>query len=301
MGNDQGKDISSNQYKNYEVISKNVYEGLGEFSVCKEHTTNQIILFFESTYSITNPELARTEIQQLEKMNSIKHACRLLDFDITKSKLLCLENFSLNLVFEHHLLNLENLMDSDPNGKVKENEVWLIVSDLLSYLGDLHNMGLEHGDLQPTNILFNNNRVVKVLSPLIYTTFQNAYDYRLANEGYKSTFSPELLESFEHRVQNPNVDNRKSDIFSLGICLLCLVSNERYYYFYDFNKNIIFFDRIKIKLADMIKNGYKEQLFHFINLCLKENVYDRATLEKLVKLNGLNKVGISGQFWKGNY
>ena len=301
MGNPNSKNADFNQYDNYEVVTKNVYEGLGEFTICKDNNTGMHFLFFESTYSITNTELARTEIQQLEKLNEIKHACRLVNYDISKSKLLCLENFSLNLIFEYYLLNLENLADQNKNDKIPEPEVWLIISDLLSYLGDLYNMGLVHGDLQPTNILLNNNRVVKVLSPLIYTTFQTAYDYRMANESYKSTFSPELLESFEHRMQNPNVDNKRSDIFSLGICLLCLVSNELYPYFYDFNKNTIYFDRIKIKMADMVKGGYSERLFYFINMCLKESVYERATLEMLVKLVGANKNMTSTQFWKNNY
>lgn len=301
MGNTPNKDSDFSQYDNYEIITKNVYEGLGEFTICKDNTSGAHFLFFESTYSITNTDLAKSEIQQLEKLNTIKHACNLVNYEISKSKLLCLENYSLNLIFEYYLINLENLGEQNKEGKIPEPEVWLIISDLLSYLGDLYNLGLVHGDLQPTNILLNNNRVVKVLSPLIYTSFQSAYDYRLANESYKSTFAPELLESFEHRVQNPNADAKRADVFSLGICLLCLVSNELYPYFYDFNKNVVHFDRIKIKLADLVKTGYSERLFYFINMCLKESVYERATLEMLVKLVGANKNMTSTQFWKNNY
>lgn len=301
MGNNNQKGQGMSQYDNYEIISKNVYDGLGEFNVCKDHSTAQHFLIFESAYSITNPELADTEILQMKKLNEIKHACRLINHDISKSKMLCLENYSMNLVFEYYMLNLENLADRNANDKIAEPEIWLIISDILSYLGDLYNMGLTHGDLQPSNILFNNNRVTKILCPLIYTSFQSAYDYRLANELYKSTYAPELLENFENRVQNPNVDTKRTDIYSLGICLLCLVSNERYPYFYDFNKNTIFFDRVKIKLADMVKSGYSDRLFFFLNQCLKENVYERATLEALVKLVGANKNMSSMQFWKNNY
>ena len=301
MGNNTGKKQGMTNYENYEVISKNVYDGLGEFSVCKDHSTGQHFLVFESTYSITNPELAETEVLQMKKLNDIKHACRLINHDISKSKMLCLENYSMNLIFEYYMLNLENLANQNNNEKIAEPEIWLIISDILSYLGDLYNMGLTHGDLQPSNILLNNNRVVKILCPLIYTSFQTAYDYRLANESYKSTYAPELLESFEHRIQNPKVDSKRSDIYSLGMCLLCLVSNERFPYFYDFNKNLIYYDRVKIKLADMVKSGYSDRLFFFLNQCLKENVYERATLEMLVKLVGANKNMSSTQFWKNNY
>ena len=38
-----------------------------------------------------------------------------------------------------------------------------------------------------------NNQTVKVINPLQFTDYDNAYKYRLANEKYRSTFSPELL------------------------------------------------------------------------------------------------------------
>lgn len=301
MGNTPGKQSTIRHNENYEVMTKNVYDGLGKFNVCKDQNTGQYFLVFESTYTISNPELIETDLLQMRKLNDLKHACRLINHDISKSKMLCQENYSMNLIFEYYMLNLENLSDQNSTEKIAEPEIWLIIGDILSYLGDMFNMGLTHGDLQPSNILFNNNRVVKILGPLIYTSFQSAYDYRLANESYKSTYAPELLQHFENRVQNPKIDPKRADIYSLGICLLCLVANERYPYFYDFHKNAVFFDRVKIKLADMVKSGYSDRLFFFLNQCLKENAYERANFESLVKLVGANKNMSSSLFWKNAY
>lgn len=40
----------------------------------------------------------------------------------------------------------------------------------------------------------------------------------------------------------------------MGICILCLISNEeRFEYFYDFEKNIIWFERIRANLAKSVK------------------------------------------------
>lgn len=301
MGNNIDKNSSISQYDNYELISKNVHEGLGEFSVCKDHATNQFFLVFMSTYTIANPDLAETELLQMKRLNELRHACRLINHEISKSKMLCMENYSMHLVFEYYNLNLDTLNNQKNNERIAEPEIWLIISDIVTYLSELFNLGLVHGDLQPTNILLNNNRVVKILSPLLYTSFQTAYDYRLANDTYKSTYSPELLQHFENRVQNPKVDAKRSDIYSLGICLLCLVANEQFPYFYDFVKNIVYVDRVKIKLADMVKAGYSDRLFFFVNQCLKENVYERATLDSLVKLVGANKNMSSSGFWKNTY
>lgn len=58
----------------------------------------------------------------------------------------------------------------------------------------------------------------------MYTDYRNAYNYRLANESYKSTYSPELLKYFTFREERPEIDEIKSDIFSLGIIILSLAS-----------------------------------------------------------------------------
>jgi len=70
----------------------------------------------------------------------------------------------------------------------------------------------------------NESNIVKVVSPLLYTDYENAYKYRLANESYKSTYSPELLGNFKHRIQSPQYDREKSDVFSLGISILSYIT-----------------------------------------------------------------------------
>ena len=56
-----------------------------------------------------------------------------------------------------------------------------------------------------------------------YTTFENAYKLKLANNAYKSTYSPEELMLFENRLSNADLDSHKCDIFSLGICVLSFI------------------------------------------------------------------------------
>lgn len=45
-----------------------------------------------------------------------------------------------------------------------------MIGDLLNYLTDLNNLGLNNGDLQPEFIYFVNNSV-KVLNPLLFTEY----------------------------------------------------------------------------------------------------------------------------------
>lgn len=73
---------------------------------------------------------------------------------------------------------------------------------------------------------------MKIQAPILYTEYRNAYNYRLANETYKSTFSPELLKYFTFREERPEIDEIKSDIYSLGIIILSIASGINYRKFY---------------------------------------------------------------------
>lgn len=66
----------------------------------------------------------------------------------------------------------------------------------------------------------------------MYTEYRNAYNYRLANESYKSTYSPELLKYFTFREDRPEINEIKSDIYSLGIIILSITSQNNYKKFY---------------------------------------------------------------------
>lgn len=95
----------------------------------------------------------------------------------------------MELLFEIFPQNLESLRQQ----KLQEAEIWLIIGDLLSYLRDMQMLNLNHGDLQPQYIYRNNENQTKIVAPLLFTEYQNAYKYRLANDNYKSAYAPELL------------------------------------------------------------------------------------------------------------
>lgn len=299
MGNNQNKDIPSDQFANYLLVRSEEILGLGKLSVYEDKNMSKFYLNFESTYAITNPELAESEISQLRKLDGIKNGCNMLTSTVGKSQLLCFENYSVNLTFEYYVDNLMSIARTKPpGGKISENEVWSLITDLVTYLIDLNSFGLSHGDLQPKNILFTKSKIVKVLCPLIYSTYQNAYKLRLANDDFKSTMSPEMFEDYINRNPSPVYDQVRSDIFSLGICLLCFIHGENFENFYNFKDNVVLFDKIKNYLSLLIKMEYSEELFFFINLCLKQNAFERATLDYLLKIiNKRKNTKVDGTAW----
>lgn len=198
-----------------------------------------------TNYSIPNKDLAESDLRSLRKINEITTSAQLEHFDVVKDKILCFDNYNMELLFEVFHSNLETLKSQ----KLEEAEVWLIIGDLLSYLNDMQQLSLSHGDLQPQFVYRNQANQTKIVAPLLFTEYQNAYKYRLANENYKSAYAPELLAQFKHRTQFPQFDPVKADIFSLGICILSLTSNTNYQNFYDFLNNDVKIKLIQEKLA----------------------------------------------------
>jgi serine/threonine protein kinase len=284
MGGNNSKTIPADQFANYIHLKTEDFPALGKMSTYEDKSMGLYYLHFESSYAITNPELAESEISQLRKLDGIKNGCALVKSSVGASQLLCFENFSINLTFEYYLDNLSVLSKAKGPGNVDENEIWNLITDLVNYLIHLNSFGMSHGDLQPKNILFTKSKSVKVLCPLIYTTYQNAYKLRLANDDFRSTFSPEMLEDYINRNTSPSFDSVRSDIFSLGICLLCYIHGEAFESFYNFKENIVLFDRVKNYLSLLIKMQFSEELFFFVNLCLKQSAFERATLDYLLKI-----------------
>lgn len=298
MGNNNPK-AKDNRYENYTLLRQEEVQALGKFEVYSDSTTGKVYLVFESNYSITNPDLAESEITQLRKLDNIRNACALLEQSVGKSQMLCFDNYNITLSFEYYEDSFASAVKNKPNGNHHdENEIWMIIKDIVNYLLELSNYGLAHGDLQPKNLLFNKNRVVKVICPLLYTTYTNAYRLRLANDDFRSTFSPELLQNYQHRNISPAYDPVRSDIFSFGICLLSYIYGEPFEAFYDFKANTINFDRIKSMMSDLIKMNYSEELFYFINICLKQSFYERATIETLLKFLTTRKQNPKSAYWQ---
>lgn len=148
--------------------------------------------------------------------------------------------------------------------------MWQTIDDLLNFLYDLTNLGFAHGDLQPKYIKFTPNKVVKVQNPLLYTNYRNAYNFRLSNDEYKSTFAPEQLEKYEFREQF-ETKGELGDVFSLGICVLSVISKKDWQSFYDFFQNKVNMSKIGYELEELEQRGFSKKLITFLKASLQEN------------------------------
>lgn len=97
-----GQDNSKAQQKflqDFNVQSVQNHEGLGEFRFGVEHGSQSHYLLVVTNYSIPNKELAETEVRNLQRINDIPTSCQLEHFQLVKDKILCFDNFNMEMAF----------------------------------------------------------------------------------------------------------------------------------------------------------------------------------------------------------
>lgn len=102
-------------------------------------------MIMTTNYSIPNKDLAESELKSLVRLNEMQNCSKLLHFQVVKDKVLCFDNYNLELVFEIQDENISSLLKKQT--KIDEKEIWIMVGDLLQYLNELNSYNLNNGDL----------------------------------------------------------------------------------------------------------------------------------------------------------
>lgn len=104
-----------------------------------------------------------------------------------------------------------------------------------------------------------------------FDTKNSGYNRMMISNDYYAPLSPELLSSLYIRQSKPRHDVEKSDMFSLGLTMLCAATNEHFSSFYDFREFQIKFDVIVRKMNELVAKGYSKLFVGTIsNLVHKE-------------------------------
>ena len=107
----------------------------------------------------------------------------------------------------------------------------------------------------------------------------------IQNKMYKTTLSPELLRFYlAQKFQTDELDQEKSDIFSVAICLLAVTFGETFQQYYDYAGYKIDFKRLYKRLNRLIKSKYNEALCDLIVQMLDESPKNRPDFEKVKSL-----------------
>ena len=157
---------------------------------------------------------------------------------------------------------------------------YVIIFDLILALEFIHNKGIIHGDIKPSNIIINKNNKPIIID---YDLGKYVTDELITSKNYFGTYmyiSPELLYNYKF--------NTKTDMWSLGMTFVNCINN---------NKDIFNYDNINELIKCMIE---KKRLYGrlFINL-----IHVMCTYDMLIRPSSKELVNIlkKSKFMKQHY
>lgn len=146
----------------------------------------------------------------------------------------------------------------------------------------MKSIGIYHQDIQPVNIFVNPEGEIKLLDLPCYTQRSSGYSKMLISTDYYSPLSPILIKSLASRTPEPKHNIEKSDMFSLGISMLCAATNEHFSTFYDFKKFGIKFGVIVGKLNHLVAKGYSRLFVGTLSNLVHRDESKRPSPEQLL-------------------
>ena len=196
-----------------------------------------------------------------------------------------IENDYLNILREY--AGNSNLKKFIKNYKekeelIKENIIENIIRQICIGLKDIHKNKIIHRDLTPENIFIDENNKIKIGDFGVSIIFNNKYKYE----------DKDIIGSFHYiapEIDEENIYDYKSDIYSLGCIIYELFTLNEYYYNYNYNPDDTLLDIKEFKIDTKIYNPKWDEL---LDLLLKKDYNERPTVEevfnKYIKRNEIN-------------
>lgn len=152
-------------------------------------------------------------------------------------------------------------------------------------------MKINHGDIQPSNILVTESGETKLIDAMCFTEFNTGFKRMLVNNTYFSPLSPKLMMGYKTRQSDVMQDQEKSDIFSLGITMLCAATNQHFSSFYDFNRAEIRFEMIYSQVQKLQSQGYSRLFVGCLSNILNQNEFERPSTQEVFNFINMNSEG----------
>lgn len=266
--NDTSTDVGYSS-KRYEYIKK-IIDGSASviFEARDRHTGDKVII-----KKATKIDEWRPEITSLLRLKDSPSIVKLLDvFETNRHIYIVTEFFSYKDLFEH----VDNMLPLD------EKRAFTLFKEMVKCVKECHDRGIVHLDVKYENFfvrrpnLFNddgsippNNIVLIDLGHSRFSADPSKYK-KLLRYGTEMYACPE---------SNSCISSDKSDVWSLGVCLAILLTDDWPFEGHDLNdymyncmhENVIHNPKVS-KRAQMI-----------INLCLKTDPRQRPTIDQLLK------------------
>lgn len=283
---------------NYTLLEKINHQIFGEITIyC--HKKTQALKFAEKVFNLAKEADHEDSLELLKLKYDVNwpNYCKILGHSRV------IRNDCFGEIFAHRFLveyfepeNL-NLYDEQQFGQSlvpdrcrPETEAWNILFSLVSLASFFKRYKINMEDVSPRNVVVTSEGEVKFIDMQIYSLKVTALERVDEKTGYVTAFSPEQLEALVKSSQESRkaIDQEKSDVFSIGMTVLCMISYQWIDSFYDFSSYSLHFDRVYKKIVKARRAKYSDQLMDLIVSMLNSEPVQRPTIRELVdKIQGI--------------
>jgi serine/threonine-protein kinase len=209
------------QVKDYRIIQEIGKGGMASVFLL-EHTK----LHNQAALKLLNQEYVRNEHIRKRFLAEARSMARMSHTGVVKVTDLIEENDTVAFVMEY--IDGETLKEYlDRNGKLKDDEIKNIFSQMLEAVGYVHEQNLVHRDIKPSNFMIDKKGKVKLMDFGIAKTLDPASsEYTQTGTGMQ--MGTPMYMSPEQITETKSV-TAQSDIYSLGVVLWQMVMGEKPY------------------------------------------------------------------------
>jgi uncharacterized protein (TIGR02145 family) len=269
------------QIEKYTIISH-----LGEGGMASVYMANDNKFDTNVAIKVLNKEYVHNENIRKRFLAEAKNMFKMSHPNIIKVNDLIDDGDTVAFVMEH--IEGETLKEHlDRKGKLSDDEIKTIFSQMLEAVGYVHDKKLVHRDIKPSNFMINSEGQVKLLDfGIAKNTDSNSADYTqtgtMQNMGTPMYMSPEQIKSTKDVTL-------QSDIYSLGVVLWQMVMGKKPY---DTNTSSTYELQNKIVTENLSLTNSKFDSIIEVATAKELNIRFNTCNELKSKLESLNKEGL---------
>lgn len=199
----------------------------------------------------------------------------------------CTHDSKVEFYIEYSYISrtLEDVIEdiSRRGGELSEAEIRRIfatVVEVLKYLGE---KGSCHGDIKPSNILYDHLGTIKLIDSYFVSGGKTAYQIVMENPSSMSLLSPEQLQRIRDRQFEDISGIHQSEVFAVGLSMLEVMTFEPAMECYNLHSLTLKPDYHSRKLEELKQTSYSPQLVQLAMACIAEQPSKRPSLDHLLK------------------
>lgn len=169
-----------------------------------------------------------------------------------------------------------------------EASAWYLLGTLAKVAKQYKNCGLYHGDIQPWTVHLTKDQQVVVLDNLLlFPKFRDNLNKATSNCAYKGAFSPLQIQSLVRKEKFFGHNSFASEIWAVGMTVLCFASLKQLNYFYDWTSKQIKYESIDEQIQRLDRLGYSRIFVNLIKNMLVVDEAKRSSIEVVLACTSL--------------